>query len=211
VVKLANGDYLTEAMSREELDEIRNTSTAYQNSVKYKNENSVWHKWPLAMCRKTVVRRASKLWPASGMERFNVAVDSLNQYDGADEYRETEVKQSFTLDQRNEFDRAIAESDGTALWHMERSIETGVWLDLTRAYVNTAPKNDKGHFRNKLKTISDNGFKIFETGANQLKTAMDADDKHGAIEILADFEGQEETLKEQLDTEVAFWVQEILS
>lgn len=88
VAKLASGDYLTETMTAQEVYQVRSVSTSYQNAVKHDREDSVWHQWFVAMARKTVVRRASKLWPQSGLERFRLAVASLDRFDGSDDMRE---------------------------------------------------------------------------------------------------------------------------
>ncbi|MFY9460422.1 MAG: recombinase RecT [Aquabacterium commune] len=71
VVKTHSGDYLTECMSREEIDAIKNRS----ESVKA-GKSSPWDTDYGEMAKKTVVKRAYKYWPKS--ERLDQAIHHLN-------------------------------------------------------------------------------------------------------------------------------------
>ncbi|UOF78653.1 recombination and repair protein recT [Caudoviricetes sp.] len=55
---LANGEEYFEVMSRTELDKVQETAQA-------KSTDAPWKKWPEAMAKKTVIKRATKLLPAS--------------------------------------------------------------------------------------------------------------------------------------------------
>lgn len=70
-VKTAQGDYLTEEMS---LDEIR------QVEASSKARNGPWKNWWDEMARKTIVKRASKYWPRC--ERLDNAIHHLNEDGG---------------------------------------------------------------------------------------------------------------------------------
>lgn len=71
VVKMHSGDYLTECMSREEIDAIKNRS----ESVKA-GKTSPWDTDYGEMAKKTVVKRAYKYWPKS--DRLDQAIHHLN-------------------------------------------------------------------------------------------------------------------------------------
>lgn len=71
VVKTADGDYLTDTMSREEIDGIMNRS----QSVKA-GKSSPWKTDWGEMAKKTVVKRAYKYWPKT--ERLDTAIHHLN-------------------------------------------------------------------------------------------------------------------------------------
>ena len=71
VVKMHSGDYLTECMSREEIDAIKNRS----ESVKA-GKSSPWDTDYGEMAKKTVVKRAYKYWPKS--DRLDQAIHHLN-------------------------------------------------------------------------------------------------------------------------------------
>lgn len=71
VVKTHSGDYLTECMSREDIDAIKNRS----ESVKA-GKSSPWDTDYGEMAKKTVVKRAYKYWPKS--DRLDQAIHHLN-------------------------------------------------------------------------------------------------------------------------------------
>jgi recombination protein RecT len=75
VVKTPSGDYLTDCMSREEIDAIKNRS----ESVKA-GKSSPWDTDYGEMAKKTVVKRAYKYWPKS--ERLDQAIHHLNTEGG---------------------------------------------------------------------------------------------------------------------------------
>lgn len=75
VVKMHTGDYLTECMSREEIDAIKNRS----ESVKA-GKSSPWDTDYGEMAKKTVVKRAYKYWPKS--DRLDQAIHHLNTEGG---------------------------------------------------------------------------------------------------------------------------------
>jgi recombination protein RecT len=81
-VKTAQGDYLTEEMSLQEIKQVELSSKA---------KNGPWQKWWDEMARKTIVKRASKYWPRC--ERLDHAIDHLNT-DGGEGLAEMQVQQT---------------------------------------------------------------------------------------------------------------------
>lgn len=66
VAKTSDGDYLTETMSLDEILLIRDKSESYKNYInKNKSISCVWVDHFGEMAKKTVVKRASKMWPKS--------------------------------------------------------------------------------------------------------------------------------------------------
>lgn len=72
VAKLKNGDYLTETMSIDEVNAIRDRSASWKNGQK-----GPWKTDPGEMIKKTVLKRASKMWPKS--DRLASAINHLNE------------------------------------------------------------------------------------------------------------------------------------
>lgn len=72
VVKLHNGDYLTTIMDIEEIHSIRDRSESWK-----RNGGGPWKTDEGEMIKKTVIRRAYKLWPKT--ERLDNAMDQLRQ------------------------------------------------------------------------------------------------------------------------------------
>jgi recombination protein RecT len=75
VAKLASGESLCTIMSRGECDAIRDKSSQAAKS-------GPWVQFYEEMLKKTVIKRASKLWPKS--ERLDTAVHVLNEHEGID-------------------------------------------------------------------------------------------------------------------------------
>lgn len=78
-VKTADGDYLTEAMSTEEVHAIRDRSDAWKAWVS-KSKSCPWVTDPGEMFKKTAVHRAEKYWPKT--ERLSKALHYLNNDGG---------------------------------------------------------------------------------------------------------------------------------
>ena len=75
VAKTPTGEYLCEAMSIGEIHDIRDRSSAWK-AYKSKQVSCPWVTDPGEMAKKTVIKRASKLWPKN--ERLNAAIQHLN-------------------------------------------------------------------------------------------------------------------------------------
>lgn len=75
VVKTPGGEFLCDAMSIEDINSIRDRSSAWKAWVKDKR-SCPWVTDPGEMNKKTVIKRASKLWPKN--DRLNMAIQHLN-------------------------------------------------------------------------------------------------------------------------------------
>jgi recombinational DNA repair protein RecT len=73
VAKLSSGEFLSTVMSKQDCDAIRDKSSSAAKS-------GPWKDFYEEMLKKTVIKRASKLWPKS--ERVQQAVEVLNEHEG---------------------------------------------------------------------------------------------------------------------------------
>ena len=80
VAKLADGDFLTEVMAEADIKDVMLSSPAAAK------DHSPWKRFYGEMCKKTVIKRASKTWPRTEQgERLAEAIEILNEHEGIDD------------------------------------------------------------------------------------------------------------------------------
>lgn len=105
-VKTSDGDYLTETMSIDEINGIRARSESFKKGF------GPWVSDYTEMCRKTVVKRASKYWPK--VDRLEEAIHVLNNDSGEGISDKAHVERDVTPADGNVISEivAIVESKG---------------------------------------------------------------------------------------------------
>ncbi len=73
--KLPSNDFMTVTMTSDELNKIRNAS---------KSKNGPWKNWPEEMMKKSIVKRAAKMWPSAKDARLTEAIQISNEFEGID-------------------------------------------------------------------------------------------------------------------------------
>ncbi|WP_368640608.1 recombinase RecT [Castellaniella ginsengisoli] len=139
VAKTADGDYLTETMTRDEIDGIMNRS----ESVKA-GKTTPWKTDYGEMAKKTVVKRAQKYWPKT--ERLEKAVHYMDTDGGEGIVLNPEVKQ-LTSEQMDEvLARVAAFTDAEAL--------ASYWPELVAYLRDTASMSQYEHIK---QAVADRG------------------------------------------------------
>jgi recombination protein RecT len=91
IAKTKDGDVLTEVMSREEIEKIRSKSSAWVRGQA--GRKGPWEEFFSEMCRKAVVKRASKTWPYTDRsEVVGQAIEIANAAEGGYSFETEEEK-----------------------------------------------------------------------------------------------------------------------
>jgi len=92
VAKTSDGDYLTEVMSNDDINEIKTKSEAYKSFASGKSKQCPWVDYFGEMAKKTCIKRASKTWPKSQRgDRLQHAIDILNTNGEGIDFRDESV------------------------------------------------------------------------------------------------------------------------
>lgn len=140
VAKLPDGDYLTEAMSIEEVYAIRDRSSAWKAWVE-KKKKCPWVTDEGEMIRKTLVKRGAKYWPrVNSDERLSKAVHYLNT-DGNEGLQEVAGN--------------VYEAGFDVASHIKRAQETKTEAELTKLYAEAMAAAEKAGDRNGAQRFKD--------------------------------------------------------
>ena len=123
VAKTRDGSYLTEEMTAEEILMIRDKSSEAHKGGK----GSPWDDWLGEMARKTVVRRASKLWTRSldpaQSQRMYQAIDISNENAGLELTLTNPSAGGYSDESKSFFDELIERSDSSGMLVFNKSID----------------------------------------------------------------------------------------
>jgi recombination protein RecT len=102
IAKTKSGDILTEVMDRDELDKIRSKSSAYARVDKQGKHapSGPWLEWFEQMCKKAIIKRASKTWPYTDQnERIGAAIEIANTSEGGYDIGESDEEKAYKRQQ----------------------------------------------------------------------------------------------------------------
>lgn len=155
VAKLSNGEYLTEVMSCVEVEAIRNRTKAWIAYKSGKAKSCPWLTDYTEMGKKTVVRRASKMWPqAMKTERLLKAIEISENNDGID--FEKEKKYGVGKEQiKNEAleQKALSMENKTLNYDLQKQ-QINTITEKLAALTKGKSVNEKGAFMKKHLKIS---------------------------------------------------------
>ena len=187
---MTDGSVLVEAMSKAEVDAIRDSAEAYKSAVEkggYTYDNNVWVKFYTEMVKKTVIKRAYKTLPASkGTEILGKAVSVINEHEGI-EFEAREPELHYTEEERAEYQRCIDEGD---YYSLSALICSGIGADAQgQLYKLCVPVAEKGMKGKKSKEMDDGlreGSRMLEAALVELRLALDENQDAAATEIMAE-------------------------
>ncbi len=139
VAKTKGGDFLTETMDLAEINSIRDRSESFKRGGK-----GPWATDYSEMAKKTVIKRAYKLWPvSSSSERLEKAISVLNEHEGIDFDQEEK-------DRQQEIETAKEAQVKEAQKKTESKIDT---IDQIKSFSEKI--NDGAELHEKMKFLTD--------------------------------------------------------
>ena len=175
IARTAGGDVLVEVMTASEINEIRDKSDMYKRT-----KRGPWKDFPGEMRKKTVIKRASKTWPKSvASHKLDQAIEMLNESGEGIKFEPDyiEVKDSFTLEQKEKFTALLNDGDSLGMYVMEHTIPRSAWIDL----YNSFEKGEKGKMKAKVDALTAQGLDIKDS----LVEAIQRDDTLAVHELIS--------------------------
>lgn len=172
-VKLTGGGFMTEEMSIEDINEIRGRSKAFASGKK-----CPWLTDYLEMCRKTVVKRASKYWPKVG--RLNAAINVINEHEGID-FEAEQAAQNKDPDQ-DLFHELVNKGDALELMLLIREVGESRYNGL----YNSGEKGKKVVLKEAVKLLEKEGI----VAINDLIDFIDNGEEYKFKETVEDMSGR---------------------
>jgi len=182
VARTKGGDFLTDVMTKEEIEDIKSRSEAVKAGF-----GSPWDSDYVEMAKKTVIRRAFKTWP-KGNSRMDLAVQLSNENTGFEPLINNPTPQSYSVEQKQFFDQLIEKNDSVGMYLFSKSFDlgdgsghgAGEWISLMHSF----PKGQKGKMGDLVNKLKENGKNIIHTYLADLKAAFDSVDEAGIDEIV---------------------------
>lgn len=204
LAKLPSGDLLVDVMSAGEIYAVRDTSKA---------KNGPWAgQWAGEMAKKTIIKRASKSWPQTGnRQRFDAAVEVLNEHEGLEERHEIEVSDFIQPSPQQTETYLDLAKNGTPL-------DFWVWYNAQDEAIKTTlpgcefKRGEKGKAMAAFNAKLEEGRRMWEDYRADLAACAEAEDDHGAMEILEELnEGQREVMMDTLTVEQSGFVARLVA
>lgn len=190
IAKLPSGEYMTEVMSVEEINKIRDTSKAF------KAGGGPWVNWYEEMAKKTILKRAFKQWPQTPnckRERLEAAVSASHETEGS----------AFTIEQHQQYMNLLETGDAVGFYAMRSVVGDTVWT----ALYNSFEKGQKTAKKNEAQALEAEGIETINILSNTLRDYHQSDDQFSAIEEISQLNEVELSLVLNItDHETVNWI-----
>lgn len=172
IAKLPDGEVLTETMSIDEINKVRDTSKAFQKG------GGPWRDWYKEMAKKTILKRAYKSWPQTpNRRRLDQAVEVLHQTEGT----------AYTIDQHIEFMKLLQSGDALKFYAFRQKVGDSVWI----ALYNSFEKGQKVKMKEKASELEKAGIEQLNAYKDQIHEAMGNGDDSAVVELMEELDAEE--------------------
>lgn len=176
VAKTIDGDYLVDVMSLNEIKDVQATSKS-QNS-KY----SPWNNFFGEMAKKTIIKRASKMWPKGTRPLLEQAIHHLNEFEGVETGEPVEAESFEVSDElKARFLNAYETSDCWTIDEISETTTDDQWKLLMGLF-----KVEKMKHKNRIVELYNEARTMFRDCIVEYKEHMANDDELGMNQLLDD-------------------------
>ena len=155
IAKTCEGDYLSDIMSMEEIQQIKGAAKT----------SMVWDKWFDEMAKKAIIKRASKQWPRKDQgDRIDKAVAILNETEGS---AEKDITPQANPEYTGRYYNLISEGDGVGMVMLIDDIKKDTnysnesydnYMRAIKGIHDTIPRGSKGNLKEKEKNLLEVGL-----------------------------------------------------
>ena len=174
IAKTSGGDFLTTIMTIDEVNGIMERSESVKAYRAGKVKSGVpWITDPIEQGKKTVVRRAFKMWPRSkGDNRMAQAVHLSNENEGFEPIVNNPEIREFTAEQKTYYDQLITNNDALGMYVFQETTESGVNTSLYHSF----EKGTKGKMQGIVDELYKRGNSQFLDYLDTISASTDIDE-----------------------------------
>lgn len=172
VAKTAGGDFLTEIMPADQVYGIMERSEAVISfRTKKRGNGGPWMTDFGEQAKKTVVRRAFKMWPKTNLRRLEEAVHLSNENEGFTPILTSPEIKDFTGEQKSYYDQLIVNNDSINMFVLLSTVEETVRSNLYHSF----EKGSKGKYQRIVDDLYSIGAKKVIEYVDTLESCTDDD------------------------------------
>lgn len=184
VAKTADGDYLTNMMSAEQVHNIRDRSESWKSFQAGKvKSGGPWQTDFYQQAKKTVIRQAFNTWPRTNLYRLAAAVDISNENEGFEPILTSPNLGDVTIDSKEYFDSLIEKNDALGMYVFQVISNEKSDSSFTNLY-HSFEKGQKGKYQRVIDDLINRGYNTVCDIRLGLVEALSRDDPSGVIELL---------------------------
>lgn len=186
VAKTKKGDYLTTAMSADEIHKVRDASESVKKHGPDNPKAGPWVTHFDEMAKKTVIRRAFKTWPLSDQNdndrRLAQAVHVSNQNEDVVLATSTPDLGQYSDEAKKYFDQLIEQGDAEGMVVFQFSKDEKEWTNLYHSF----PKGQKGKYQKIVDDLYNKGMSMVADYANLINEAAANGNEDDIADYIAD-------------------------
>jgi hypothetical protein len=174
-------------MNAEEIYGVRDRSEAYKAK-----KSGPWVTDFGEMAKKTVVRRAFKMWPSTdqnAMEKMALAVQLSNEAESFKPILTSPDLGEYSTEQKKYFDGLIENNDALGMRVLQMTISEGEFKNLYHSF----NKGEKGKYQSIVDGLCSQGYDILSKTLDVVREAIDTNDGLMLFETLGGLTDDERT------------------